>query len=128
MRLDGVGSSTTAIQQFIQALHRQFPIKDLGLLSYFLRIEVLHSPKGILLSQQKYISNLLEQTGMTDAKDCSTPIAVKPILNKIDGTLLEDGTQFWQTVSTLQYATMTRPDISFACFTDSDWSRCNDDR
>lgn len=38
---------------------KEFEIKDLGRLKYFLRIEVAHSNDGIFISQQKYIVDLL---------------------------------------------------------------------
>ena len=38
------GSDTMVVDKFVMALAHQFSIKDLGRLSYFLRVEFLDSP------------------------------------------------------------------------------------
>lgn len=40
-------------------LAKQFKMEDLGTLRYFLEIEVSYSPKRYLLSQSKYITNII---------------------------------------------------------------------
>ena len=40
-------------------LAKEFEIKKLGRLKYFLGTEVIHSNKGIFVSQQKYVLDLL---------------------------------------------------------------------
>ena len=49
-------------------------MKQLGDLKYFLGIEVARSKHGIFLSQQKYILDLLSETGMLGCKPVNTPI------------------------------------------------------
>ena len=55
-----------------EKLSREFEIKDLGTLKYFLGIEVARSIKGIFISQRKYILDLLKDTGMLGCKPAST--------------------------------------------------------
>ena len=55
-------------------LNNQFHTKDLGMLKYFLGVEVMRSKQGILLSQQKYVLDLLSKTRKLGAKPCSTPM------------------------------------------------------
>ena len=50
-------------------------IKDLGTLKYFLGVEVMRSKYRILLSQLKYVPDLLSKTGKLGANPCSTPMA-----------------------------------------------------
>jgi hypothetical protein len=46
---------------FVKArLSDQFLMSDLGLLRYFLEIEISSTPEGFFLSQEKYIQDLLD--------------------------------------------------------------------
>ena len=52
----------------------EFEIKNLGPLRYFLDMEVARSKKGIVVSQRKYILDLLEETGMSRCRPADTPM------------------------------------------------------
>ena len=45
-----------------QRLSKEFEIKELGKLKYFLGIEVTYSTQGVFISQQKYVIDLLAET------------------------------------------------------------------
>jgi len=47
---------------------------DMGRPKYFLSIEVAHQKHSILLSQQKYALDLLEEVGLLGCKPATTPI------------------------------------------------------
>jgi len=49
-------------------LHSKFHMKDLGVISYFLGLEITPSPKGFFLCQKKYIQDLLSEMHMTHSK------------------------------------------------------------
>lgn len=51
-----------------------FSIKDLGPLKYFLGIEVAWSAKGIVLSQRKYMIDILKDCGMEGCRPSSFPM------------------------------------------------------
>ena len=55
-------------------LHSQFHTKDLGILRYFLGIEVMRSKHGIFLSQRKYVLDLLFETRKLGVKLCSSVV------------------------------------------------------
>ena len=57
-----------------QRLAKEFEIKELGKLKYFLDIEVAYSTQGIFISQQKYVTNLLAETRKIGCKPVSTPM------------------------------------------------------
>lgn len=70
------GSSSTLVQQLVTQMNSVFSLKQLGHLDYFLGIEVRRQPHGsIILTQSKYIRDLLSKTNMSDAKSISSPMA-----------------------------------------------------
>jgi histone deacetylase 1/2 len=111
-----VSSSTAAADRLVVQLGSSFALKDLGPLHYFLGIEVHTTGRGgLLLSQRKYASELLERAGMLKCTPVTTPMASSEKLSATDGTLLssDDSTRYRSIVGGLQYLTMTRPDLSF---------------
>ena len=50
------------IKELGQDLSKHFDGKDLGKLKYFLGIEVVYFQQGIVISQHKYIFDLLKET------------------------------------------------------------------
>ena len=49
-------------------------MKDLGLMHYFLGLEVREKPGEIFLSQGKYVVKILERFSMVDCKLSTTPM------------------------------------------------------
>lgn len=110
-----ISSSSVATDRLLQQLRQDFAVKDLGALSYFLGVEVNQSSHGIILSQRKYIKDLLTRTGMRNCKGTSTPMSPTEPLKLVGGQPLspEDATRYRSVVGALQYLSLTRPDISF---------------
>ncbi|XP_015164061.1 uncharacterized mitochondrial protein AtMg00810-like [Solanum tuberosum] len=55
-------------------LHEQFKIKDLGKLYYFLGLEILYRQDGVLISQRKFTTNLLNEHDFMNCKVTSSPL------------------------------------------------------
>ena len=108
------GNSSAAIHQVITNLQVDFAVKNLGKLSYFLGVEVLHTDGGLYLTQRKYIAELLKHTHMDEAKPCSSPMATNCHLSAADGAQFSDPSLYRQVVGSLQYLAFTRPDLSFS--------------
>lgn len=109
------GRSNYLIQSLVHHLNSNFSLKQLGQLDYFLGIEVHHTPTGsVLLTQSKYICDLLHKTDMAEAKPISSPMVTNLRLSKNGDDLLSDPTMYRSVVGALQYPTITRPEISFA--------------
>ena len=109
-------SSQDAIAALLRDLKKEFALKDLGELNYFLGIEVTRGEHGLVLSQEKYAREILSQVGMSNCKPCTTPLSSTEKLSCFEGIALgsDDGTKYRSIVGAFQYLTLTRPDISFA--------------
>ena len=55
------GSNVSAVNTLIKTLYKEFVVKDLGNLSFFLRNEELQSADGLYLTQRKYVVDLLKR-------------------------------------------------------------------
>jgi len=109
------GSSISLIQQLVKKLNSEFSLKDLGKLDYFLGTEVHHSETGsLLLSQTKYIQDLLVKANMANANGIASPMASSTKLTKYGSNHVSDPTFFRSIVGGLQYVTVTRPEISYS--------------
>ncbi|XP_068649615.1 uncharacterized mitochondrial protein AtMg00810-like [Aristolochia californica] len=106
------GDDEAGIADLKQQLHSLFEMKDLGYLRYFLGIEVAYSPEGYILSQSKYISEVISREGLTDDRIMDSPIELNHRLGPTDGDLLSDVTRYREVVGSLVYLTVTRPDIT----------------
>ena len=69
-----MGDDLEKIMELKKRLSKEFEIKDLGALKYFLGIEVARSMHGIFISQRKYVLDLLQEVGMLGCKSNDTPI------------------------------------------------------
>ena len=58
------GSTTASISAIKTALHNAFEMSDLGLLKQFLGLEIEKNSDGIMVTQSKYISDLLVKFNM----------------------------------------------------------------
>lgn len=57
-----------------EKLAKEFEVKDLGILKYFLGIELTISKKGIFVNQRKYVLDLVKETGLLGCKAVETPM------------------------------------------------------
>ncbi|CAN6677253.1 unnamed protein product [Malus baccata var. baccata] len=108
------GSSSHLINQVIIALTAEFEMKDLGLLHYFLGLQISYTSEGLFVSQTKYIHELVDKVDLQDSKPCATPCLPYHQLLKDDGQPYTRPEQYQSVVGALQCLTFTRPDIAFA--------------
>ena len=102
-------SDMIGISSLKSFLHGQFHTKDLGMLKYFLCIEVMRSKHGIFLSQRKCVG--LPEKGKLGAKPCGSPMVQSLYLIRED-EFFGDPERYKRLVGKLNYLTVTRPDIT----------------
>ncbi|RVW15029.1 Retrovirus-related Pol polyprotein from transposon RE2 [Vitis vinifera] len=109
----GFEESMAKNQNLKKYLSEEFEVKDLGNLKYFLGMEVARSRKGIVVSQRKYILDLLKETGMLGCKPIDTPMdSQKKLGIEKESTPIDRG-RYQRLVGRLIYLSHTRPDIGF---------------
>ena len=108
------GDDTRLVEQFKQEMMQAFEMTDLGLMTYFLGIEIKQSDNEVFISQKKYAKEILRKFQMEECKAVSTPMNQKEKLSKEDGDDKVDEGYYRSMIGCLMYLTATRPDILFA--------------
>jgi len=73
-----------SIHDFKKSMKTEFEITDLGLMKYFLGIEVYQSDDGIFICQNNYANEVLKRFRMLNCKPTATPMATGIKLRKYD--------------------------------------------
>jgi hypothetical protein len=110
------GKDMTSIQDLKAVLNKEYEMKDLGELKYFLGIQVHRSKeqKLIHISQSGYIGTLLERYNMQDSNPARVPLSQGTKLTKaaISDTLT-NSSEYQSIVGSQMYAMLaTRPDLA----------------
>jgi hypothetical protein len=117
--VDGIivaSSSTKVDDALVRDLNEDFALKDLCDLHYFLGIEVTRSNKSLLLTQERYATELLKREHMSNCKPISTSLnpSDKLIVNQGVSLGPQDSTQYTSIMGALQHLTLTWSDLSFS--------------
>lgn len=88
------GFYSSLVDKVILALGREFLVRDLEWLNYFLGVQVTPIINGVVLSQQKDIEDLLYKSDMGKCNPYLTPMGTTLNLSKKMGTILSNGDQF----------------------------------
>nr|GEW86789.1 hypothetical protein [Tanacetum cinerariifolium] len=138
------GNNKPMIDQFKESMTQEFQMTDLGLMKYFLGLEVRQDTSGIFISQEAYAKEILKKSKMENSNPIATPMELGTNLFKFEGGEPVDENLYRSLVGSLQYLTSTRPDLHIVLgllvvlwkirkyrlkgYSDSDWHRDVDDR
>ena len=101
------GSSRHDIDKLIYQMNDTLSLKDFGKLSYFFGIEVSYPESGgLFLSQEKYITEILQRTKMTDANPIATSMISSTILSSKGSENFENSHMYRSIVA--------RPEITYS--------------
>ncbi|GJX31235.1 retrovirus-related pol polyprotein from transposon TNT 1-94 [Tanacetum coccineum] len=108
-------STTTELcDQFSETMCSKFKMSMMGKISFFLRLQISQSPRGIFLNQSKYALESLKKYGMESCDPIDTPMVEKTKLDVDTLGKAVDPTHYRGMVGTLMYLTSSRPDLVYA--------------
>ena len=105
------GDNSSSIEELVSNLNKDFALKDLG--NFFLKIQVNRNQNTILLSQTKYVQDLLAKTEMSNCKGIEPPFSTTEKLKKNEGEKFHDPTLYRSVIGSLQYTILTRPEFAY---------------
>ncbi|XP_016200541.1 uncharacterized protein LOC107641570 [Arachis ipaensis] len=109
------GECDNSIREVISQLNSMFALKDLGDLHYFLGIQATKTKSGgLVFTQQKYIEEVMKKAGMVGCTACHTPLPSTTKISALGGSNFHDPSLYRSVIGSLQYLTITRPEISFS--------------
>ncbi|XP_044334532.1 uncharacterized mitochondrial protein AtMg00810 isoform X1 [Triticum aestivum] len=106
------GDDAKEIKDLKERLGNAFEVKDLGPLRYFLGVEIARSSKGVILTQRKYVLDLLNETGMLGCRPIASPMDRNHKISALSGDPVNKE-RYQRLVGRLIYLCHTRPDISY---------------
>jgi hypothetical protein len=80
----------SVINHFKQEMKRRFSMSDLGLLSYYMGIEVKQGGSGTTLSQSAYAVKILKSFGLMDCNACNTYVSLAQLYKSKEGDEVVD--------------------------------------
>ena len=107
-------NSLKAIKGFKEAMSTNFKMSDLGLLTYYLGIEVKQSARGISIQHEAYARRILEETDMSDCNSVCIPMEFGLHLSKALEEPEIDASEYIRKIGCLRYLMHTRPDMAFS--------------
>ncbi|GJX93181.1 putative ribonuclease H-like domain-containing protein [Tanacetum coccineum] len=100
--------------EFEKLMKDKFQMSSIGELTFFLGLQVQQKKKGIFISQDKYVHDILRKYNYTDVKSASTLIDLeKPLVQDRDDAHVDEHL-YRSMIGSLIYLTTSRPDIMFA--------------
>ncbi|PKU85369.1 Retrovirus-related Pol polyprotein from transposon TNT 1-94 [Dendrobium catenatum] len=109
------GNNSQDINNLLHQLKSTFAIKHLGTAHSFLGIKITsQNPNQLFLSQPQYAKHILQLAQMSECNALANPSCTKlPQLVPPD-PILSDPSLYRQITGSLQYLTITRPDLAYS--------------
>ena len=108
------GGNQADIDVFKAEMQATFKMSDLGLLHYYLGLEVAQTETGITVSQSAYATKILENAGMTGCNPSQVPMEPRLKLSKVSTASAVDPTVYRSIVGSLRYLVNSRPDLAYS--------------
>lgn len=102
------------ITEFKEGMKHAFEMSDLGLLKFFLGLEIKQTREGLFISQEKYAKGLISKFGLSKCNFEETPMNTSEKLQLEDGADKCNEAVYRSLVGGLIYLTHTRPNLVYA--------------
>jgi hypothetical protein len=99
------------VQWFASAMEYEFEMSMIGELSFFLGLQITQRSKGMFISQENYLREILKRFQMEDSKPVGTPMVTRCKLSKDDDSPDVDQSSYRSMIGSLLYITSSHPDI-----------------
>ncbi|KAK3010231.1 hypothetical protein RJ639_010921 [Escallonia herrerae] len=106
-------NNPSMIDEFKQSMVKEFDMTDMGLMAYFLGIEVKQGSNEIFISQSKYAAEILKKFAIEDCQLVDIPVECGTKLTKKGAGKPVNPTYYKSLVGCLRYLTCTRHDLLF---------------
>ena len=101
-------------EEFGKIMANEFEMSIIGELSYFLGLQIKQLKNGKIVSQGKYIKDMLKKFGMNEAKAISTPMGTNVNLDSDASGNMVDQKLYRSMIGSLLYVTASRPNVMFS--------------
>ncbi|GJS23007.1 retrovirus-related pol polyprotein from transposon TNT 1-94 [Tanacetum coccineum] len=99
---------------FAKIMCLKFKMSMMGKISFFLRLQISQSPRGIFINQSKYALESLKKYGFESCDPVDTLMVEKSKLDEDKEGKAIDSSHYHGMIGTLLYLTASRPDLQFA--------------
>lgn len=106
------GTCHEITSQFKNMMSSKFEMSDLGLLTYYLGIEVSQEKGCVTIKQEGYAMKILKEAGMEECNATQCPMEPGLKLSKAENEPEVEATNYRRIVGCLRYLLHTRPYLS----------------
>ncbi|KAI0516475.1 hypothetical protein KFK09_009150 [Dendrobium nobile] len=108
------GNNSDIINTILDQLIHKFAMKQLGEVHSFLGIQIDRTAHSYFLSQKAYATSILQLAQLIDCNPLANPSCSKLPQDLQPDTVLSDPMLYRRITGSLQYLTLTRPNISYS--------------
>ncbi|XP_020702165.1 uncharacterized protein LOC110113807, partial [Dendrobium catenatum] len=108
------GNDTNAMNELVAQMKSRFTMNDLGSANHFLGIKIESTPDKYFLSQNLYANSIIQLAELQNCNSIANPSFTKIPVSGSDDPPVFDALTYRKIIGSLQYLTLTRPDISYA--------------
>nr|GEZ18808.1 hypothetical protein [Tanacetum cinerariifolium] len=108
-----VASTPELCDLFAKIMCSKFKMSMMGKMSFFLRLQISKSPRGIFINQSKYALESLKQYSFKSCDLVDTPMVEKSKLDEDKEGKAIDLSDYRGMIGTILYLTASRPDLQF---------------